>query len=261
MDLSPARARRLARLGAYTLLVIFLVTVVPVALPLPLGDPSALLTLLAELLANSPLPLVALVLLLIGLAGEPLPALWELGLARWLPVLLRAVALLYLLCAVAVIATAGRIEASGGRELNARMQASAQRLERLRQNLNTPNNTRELQGLLAEEPALLQALQQRLEADGLEADDSEATLAQQRQLAVELLNRGLANLRAQSSRERANAGANLRRQALRLSLSALVYAMFHSLASLIWPRSLADTMLRVLEARSAPDSTADPPPP
>ncbi|MCP9888948.1 hypothetical protein KBY96_13540 [Cyanobium sp. ATX 6A2] len=256
MDLSPARARRLARLAAYTLLVIFLVTLVPVALPLPLADPSALLTLLAELLANSSLPLVALVLLLIGLAGPPLPALWELGLARWLPLLLRAVALLYLLSAVAVISIAGRIEATGSQGLEAQVQASVQRLDRLRQSLDVPTDAGALQRLLAVEPALLQALQQRLEAG-----DDAATLAQQRKLAAELIDRGLANLRAQGVRERAEASGTLRRQVLRLSLSAVVYALFHVLASLIWPLSLADTMLRVLESRSAPDPAADPPPP
>ena len=58
-----------------------------------------------------------------------------------------------------------------------------------------------------------------------------------------------ANLRRQSQLARSDASGQLARQMVRLSLTALIYALYCLFSALIWPRSLQTTVERVLEAR------------
>ncbi|MCT0225933.1 HpsJ family protein [Synechococcus sp. CS-1328] len=245
MDFSGPRARSLARLSAYTLLLTFLITLVGATLPLPLHDPQRAFAVLAELIGNSTVPVVAVVLLYFGLTGTTLPAFLEWRLLRLLRPLLRLAALLYLLTALAVVGTALAVERSGISQLEAELQTSLVGLQRLRQAVAAASDGSSLRQLMANQPGMLEALRQEQPSA---ADDS--PLAAQRTRAAELLDRAEANLRQQSTRRRADASGNLTRQALRLGLSALIYGLFHLAASLLWPRSLIDTRDRILEARA-----------
>ncbi len=242
MDFSARRARTLARLCAYALLATFLLTVAGGALPLPLGDAQRAFSLLAELIANSTVPVVALFLLFHGLGGKGLPALWEWRLLRLVRPLLRLAALLYLLTALALAGVTLQVERDGVSRLDAEMQSGMAGLQRLRQAVQAAPDAAALQQLLASQPGLLEAL---------DSPDATPSLAERRRQAALLLDRAAANLRQQSTRRRADASGSLIRQALRLGLSALVYALFHLAASLLWPRSLLDTRERILQARAA----------
>ena len=136
MDFTSHRARSLARLSAYTLVLIFLISLLASLFPLPLEDPQRALAVLQELLERSTVPLVALLFLFAGLAGDALPAPWEMGLASWMGPLLRLVALGYLLTAIAVVAVAARLESTGITQLSGQVQSSLQELQNLRQEVN-----------------------------------------------------------------------------------------------------------------------------
>ncbi|MEO1002574.1 MAG: hypothetical protein AAFX65_05620 [Cyanobacteria bacterium J06638_7] len=248
IDFHARRARTLARLSAYTLLASFVLMVGGGALPLPLGDPQRAFALLAELVANSTVPVVALFLLFHGLGGKGLPAFWEWRLLRLVRPLLRLVALLYLLTALALAGLALQVERAGVSRLEAELQSGAAGLQRLRQALQSAPDVASLQQLLAGQPGLLEALDAGPPAP---APTPEISLAERRRQAALLLDRAEANLRQQTTRRRADASGNLTRQALRLGLSALVFGLFHLAASLLWPRSLLDTRERLLEARAA----------
>ena len=247
MDFTGRRARSLARLGAYTLLVVFLISLVSAAQPPPLDNSDRAMALIGELLERSSLPLVALLLLYFGFADEAQPALWEVGLlARWLRPLLRLVALAYLLLAIAVIGLAQRIEATGVGQLTTQVQTSLQTLERLRQGVDQAADPQQLRQLLSTDPALIEAMRQA----GVPAGEA-GTLPEQQAQARQLLERAEANLSAASQRRRADASGNLTRQALRLVLLALTYGGFFLLAGFIWPRSVAATLERAIERRDA----------
>ncbi|MCP9927878.1 HpsJ family protein [Cyanobium sp. CH-040] len=247
MDFTGRRARSLARLGAYTLLAVFLISLLSAVLPPPLDNPDRAMALIAELLERSSLPLVALLLLYAGLADDAQPALWEVGLlARWLRPLLRLVALAYLLLAIAVIGLAQRIEVTGVGQLTSQVQTSLQTLERLRQGVDSAADPQQLRQLLSHDPALMEAMRQA----GVPAGEA-GTLSEQRALARQLLERAELNLRDASQRRRADASGNLTRQALRLVLLALAYGSFFLLAGFIWPRSVAATLERAIERRDA----------
>jgi hypothetical protein len=261
MDFSARRARTLARLSAYVLLATFALTLLGGWLPVPLGDGQHVFALLTELIANSTVPVVAIFLLFHGLGGRGLPALWEWRLLRLVRPLLRLAAVLYLLTALALVGVVMHVESSGVARLDAELQGGVAGLQRLRQGVQTAQDAAALQQLLASQPGLLQALDAaRLprEGDRPPADDAgTAPLSERRRQALLLLDRAEANLRVEATRRRADASGNLARQATRLGLSALVYAAFHLLASLLWPRSLLDTRERILEARAARQAEED----
>lgn len=245
IDFSTRRARTLARLCAYTLLATFLLMVVGGALPLPLGDAQRAFTLLAELIANSTVPVVALFLLFHGLGGKGLPALWEWRLLRLVRPLLRLAALLYLLTALTLVALTLQVERDGVGRLEAELQGGVAGLERLRQAVQAAPDAAALEQLLQGQPGLLEALDA-----GPPAGGGAASLAERRRQASQLLDRAETNLRLQSTRRRADASGTLTRQALRLGLISLVFGLFHLAASVLWPRSLLDTRERILQARA-----------
>lgn len=262
MDFSPRRARTLARLSAYSLLATFLLTLAGGWLPVPLGDDQRVFSLLAELIANSTVPVVGLFLLFYGLSGKGLPALWEWGLLRLLRPLLQLAALLYLLTALALVGVVLRVESAGAARLDAELQNGLAGLERLRQAVQSAPDAAALQQLLASQPGLLEALDVGLPAgDGSAPAAKGTSLADRQRQASQLLDRAEASLVSQTTRRQADASGNLNRQALRLGLSALVYALFHLAASLLWPRSLLDTRERILEARAARLAEEDEAPP
>ncbi|MFQ6537980.1 MULTISPECIES: hypothetical protein [Aphanothece] len=246
MEFTGRRTRSLARLAAYVLLLVFLLSLLGSALPLPLGDPDRAMLLLNEVLERSPLPLIGVLALFFGFAEDAQPAIWEVMLARGLRPLLRLAALAYLLLALAVLGLADRIEANGVQLLSGQLQTSLQSLERLRRGVDQAGDAQTLQTLLAQDPRLIQAMQQA----GITVGEAR-TFPQQQALARQLLERAEGNLRQTGQRRRADASGNLTRQSVRLVLVALCYAGFHLLASFIWPPSLALTLERAVERRQA----------
>lgn len=246
MDFTGRRARSLARLSAYTLLAVFLISLIAASIPLPLDDPDRAMALLGELLERSTLPLVAVLVLYLGFADDAQPALWEVELARWLRPLLRLAALVYLLVAIGVIGIARSIEATGVGRLTNQVQTSLQAIERLRQEVDQAPDPQALRQSLARDPRLIEAMTRTGLPPG-----QEGTLARQQALARELLDRAEANLRQASRRRRADATGNLSTQSVRLVLTALSYGLFFLLAGAIWPASVLDTRERVLDRREA----------
>ncbi len=244
LDFTGRRARTLARLCAYTLLVIFLISLLVAVLPLPLANPQRALALVTELLERSTVPLVAVLFLFFGLADDALPGIWECRLALAIRPLLRLAALLYLLSAIAVFSTSQRLESVGVSNLKTQLQASLTGLSQLRTQVEQAPDPDTLRRLVAQQPGLVQAM-----TEGGVTLDGDASIARQRAVAAELLERAEANLRNQGLQRRADASGNLTRQALRLSFTAIVYAVFYLLAAMIWPRSVAATVEKVLESR------------
>ncbi|MFS6828118.1 hypothetical protein [Cyanobium sp. ATX-6F1] len=149
---SGRRGRTFARVTAYTLLALFLVSAVPAALPFALAQPERLFGSLREILERSTLPVVALVVLYAGLSGEAAPSLWEARLAIWLRPLLRLVALLYLLTAVAIVAVAGEVQSQGLAQFKGQLQANLTGLAELRQQFNAAPDATVLRRLLEQQP-------------------------------------------------------------------------------------------------------------
>ena len=77
MEFTSRRTRTLARLAAYTVLVIFLCSVLAKVFPLPLSDSSTALNALSEVIERSSLPIFATTLLYMGMTDDALPAYWE----------------------------------------------------------------------------------------------------------------------------------------------------------------------------------------
>lgn len=247
MEFTGRRTRSLARLGAYTLLLVFLISLLTIALPLPLGDADRSILLFNELLERSSLPLLALLALFFGLADDAQPAIWEVVLARWLRPVLRFTALAYLVLAIALIALAGRIEETGVSRLAGQVQDSLQKIERLRQAVDQAPDPQSLRQVLQQQdPRLIQAMQEA----GVRAGEP-GSFSQQQALARQLLQRAEANLRQSSQRRRADASGNLTRQTVRQVLVALCYAVFSLLASFSWPRSVAASLDRAIQRRQA----------
>ncbi len=246
VDFSLGRARTLARLCAYTLLAVFLISLLAASLPLPLGDPQRALALLTELVERSTLPAVAVLFLFTGFSGDALPALWECHLARWIRPLLRAVIVLYLILAIAVIGLGQHLRATGTASLNAQVQGSVDGLRQMRQRVKAETDPVELGRFVASQPMLQQAFQQ-----GQAPLGPSVPLGEQRQRIEALLDRAEANLLLQAQRRRADATGALFRQVARLTLVAIVYALFYLAAGLIWPRSVVATADRVLRSRQA----------
>jgi hypothetical protein len=245
------QVRTLSRLCAYTLLAIFLISLLSIALPLPLADPQRSLGLMAELLERSTLPLVAMFFLFFGLSEQALPALWECRLAVWLRPLLLLVALFYLLTAIAIVGVSQRLGSTAASTLNTQVQATASGLQSLRKSVAQAPDAASLRRLLANQPALLQVLQQL--GPSLSA---EAPWLEQQQQLEQLLDRADVNLKRQAQQLRADASGNLGRRSIRLSLTAISYAIFYLLCSMIWPRSVAATLERIRKARLDQEDSA-----
>lgn len=96
--------------------------------------------------------MVALVVLYAGLSGEAAPSLWEARLAIWLRPLLRLVALLYLLTAVAIVAVAGEVQSQGLAQFKGQLQANLTGLAELRQQFNAAPDATVLRRLLEQQP-------------------------------------------------------------------------------------------------------------
>ncbi|MGB7565613.1 MAG: HpsJ family protein [Prochlorococcaceae cyanobacterium] len=231
---SPGRARSFARLTAYTMLGLFVVSAIPALLPLAFAQPERLFGSLRELLERSTLPLVALILLFAGFGGAALPAGWEVRLATWLRPLLRLVALLYLITAVAIVAVADEIQSQGVAQLKGQLQTSLTALKGFRQQVQTAPDGPSLRRLLAQQPPLRPSL----------SDPSSplaspvASVEQQRAAAAQLLDRVEANFKAEDLRRRSDAAGNLLKENLRLAATAAIYTIFYLLASLLWPARL-----------------------
>lgn len=245
-DFSHRRVRSLGRLCAYTLVLVFTASMLTSLFPLPFADAQRTLAFLNELLERSTLPAVALFFLFFGFSGDALPALWECQLARWLRSLLRLVALLYLISAVAILGVGQQLSRTGVAVLDGQVRTSLDNLRQFREQVNGETSVDRLRGLVARQPQILQALQQ----EGTPLDQN-SPLPELRQQVDRLLTRVEANVRRQSQTARANTAGQLARQMVRLSLTALIYALYYLGASLIWPRSMLATVERVRQARHA----------
>ncbi|MFY8148232.1 MAG: hypothetical protein ACOVNL_03320 [Prochlorococcaceae cyanobacterium] len=245
---SPRRTRSFARLTAYTLLSLFLISALAAFLPPPFGRPERLFPVLGELLAErSPLPLLALILLFAGFGGDTAPALWEARLVPLLRPLLRFCALLYLLTAVALVAVTGQLQGRGSAQLSGQLDAALNGIAAFRSQVRAAPDTATLRQQLEAQPPLRAML-----ADPSSAlADAGAPLLKQRQAALQLLDRVEANLRADNLRQRADAGGTLQKESLRLVLTALVYAGFYLLASALWPRSAGPLLDRARAGKAS----------
>ena len=245
---SGRRARSFARITAYTLLVLFLISAVAAFLPPPFGRPDRLFPVLGELLAErSTLPLLGLILLFAGLVGGVARAVWEARLAALIRPLLRLAALLYLLTAVALFAVAGQMQSQGVAQLNAQVQANLKEVAALRSQVTAASDADGLRRLLAAQ----QPFRPMLSDPSSPLSDPTAPLPRQRQAALGLLDRAEANLRLAALRRRADAGGTLQKETLRLVLTALVYVVFYGLASVLWPRSLGSLLERARATRAS----------
>ncbi|WP_158218467.1 HpsJ family protein [Synechococcus sp. 1G10] len=246
IDFTSRRGGSLARIAAYTFLLIFLLNLLTIFLPPPFLDPERTFSSLVELVERSTLPLVAVLFLFFGLTGEALPALWECRLARLFRPLLLVAALLYLVTTFTVVAAAQRIEATGIANSKAQIERSKGELEQLRNSLLSGSNDAALQRVLSSQPGLAQALQQQGGGNW-----AELSMAERRKRVEQLIDTSEVNLARQAMATRANASGKLRRQTLLTGLTAFLYTLFFLSAHLIWPRSLAATRERIFQAREA----------
>ena len=188
-DFSRRKVRSLGRLCAYTLLLVFLASVITALLPPPFASPQRMLAVITEVLERSTLPAVAVLFLFFGFSGDSLPALWECWLARWLRPLLRLAALLYLLTAVAVVGVGQRLTSDGVASLEGQLRTSIENLGKFRQQVDGETSVERLRALVARQPQILQALQQ----EGTPLDQN-SPLPELRQQVDRLLTRLEANL-------------------------------------------------------------------
>ncbi len=251
-DFSRRRVRSLSRLCAYTLLLVFLASVLTALVPPPFSDSQSSLALINEVLERSTLPVVAVLFLFFGFSGDALPALWECVLARWFRPLLRLAVLLYLLTAVAAVGVGQQLSRSGVASLDGQVRTSVENLRKFREQVDGETSVVRLRALVARQPQILQALQQ----EGTPLDQN-SPLPELRQQVDRQLTRVEANLRSQSQLARSNASGQLARQMVRLAITALIYALYYLAASLIWPRSILATVEWVRAARLARQAAED----
>ncbi len=255
IDFTSNRAGSLARIAAYTFLLIFFVNVVAIVLPPPFLDPERTFRSLIELVERSTLPLVAVLFLFLGLTGETLPALWECRIARWFRPLLLVAALLYLLTLLTIFGAAHRIESTGIASSKEQIERSKWELQQLRRSLESGADDASLQRLLGSQPALVKALQ-------LQGGPtwSELSMLERRQRVEQVIDASEVNMTRQALAARANASGKLRKQAMLTGLTALFYSLFFLSAHLIWPRSLTATRERILKTREErlAETTEDP---
>lgn len=251
LDCTSGRLRSLARLSAYTLFAIFLISLLAAALPFPSGDPQRILALITEVLERSSLPLVALVFFFFGLVVDAIPALWECRLALLLRPFLWLVSLLYLLIALAIFPVAQGVETAGVRALNSGVESSVALIQDLRKGLDRASDAAGLRAVVSRQQGLVQAMREKGVAPG-----SDAPIEVQRRAAADLLDQAETNLRNQSLQQRSEATGRLTRQSLRLALLSVIFAIFYGFAGLIWPQSLDSTVERILEQRRGQEEAA-----
>ena len=250
-EFGARRGRTIARLAAYSLLLLFLISVLVAVLGSLSTDPARALNLITEVLERSTLPLVAVLFLYLGFSGDAVPAKWECRIALWMRPLLRLAALLYLITAIAVAALIPQLEAARVATLESRLQQSEQGLAALRQGVEQVGDAALLRRLLAVQPQLLRSF----ETEG--GANPDEPLDVQRSRANTLLERAETNLRREYQGQRAELSFGLARQAVRLALTAFVYALFYLLVAQIWPRSLAATVERIRALRTRREAEAE----
>lgn len=243
---SGRRVRSYSRISGYTLLAVLLVSLPLAFVPFPAADPSRLLAVLRELLERSTLSVVGTALLFMGLEAPALPALWECRLARALRPLLLLAAAAYLFTVFALLGVGESLQADTAREFERQLQARQAALAEVRAQLAAVDSSAALRRFLEDQPLL----QPVLATSESPVADPAAPLEQQRARTEALLVRVETNLRNQLGRRRADASGGLRREQLRLILTALIYAAFHGLAWLLWPSSLGPLLERVRQARA-----------
>lgn len=243
-DFSNRRAAALARMAAYGLALVFLISLVAVFLPPPFLDPQRMSNVLVELVERSTLPLVASVLLFWGFSGRARPALWECRLVGWLRPLLLLVTLLYMSTTITLGLIGQRLEVAGLATTDAQLQRSQAELQRARNLVAEIPDEATLKAWLSSQPTLRQALDQLPDSDQLPDDAEEIRARINRLLAI-----SEANLQRDVVRAKAELSARLWGRMFRAGLTALVYATYFGLAYLVWPRSLLNTRERAWKQR------------
>ncbi|MEB3319781.1 MAG: hypothetical protein VKI63_02435 [Cyanobium sp.] len=229
---SRRRLQALCRLGAYALLVEFLINLLRRFLPLPTSlEPVRLLGLIDFLLTISSMALLVVVLLFAGLADGVRPARWEWWLARLLRPLLALIAVLYVLLIPPSIVLSHQIRTNGEQALQTQTAQRAGQLKAYRNLLEKAADAPGLRRLIEAQPQMRQALSS---PDSPFADPS-APLPQQRQLALRVLDRLEIGLQEATLKQRADAAGQLQLELLRLCGLSLVYGFFFALVSPIWP--------------------------
>lgn len=230
-----SRLQALCRIGAYALLVEFLISLLRTLLPIPTSlEPTRLIGLIDFLLTVSSMALLVVVLLFAGLCDGVRPARWEWWLARLLRPFLALVAVLYVLLIPPTIVLSQQIGAAADQALRAQDAQRAGQLKAYRNLLEKASDAPALQRLVEAQPQMRLALSS---PDSPFADVT-APLPRQRQLTLRLLDQIDINLQEASLRRRADGAGQLQLQQLRLCGLAVVYGFFFALVSLIWPRQL-----------------------
>jgi hypothetical protein len=245
VDLSLGRLRALARLAAYALQLLFLISVVTSLLPWPAADGQRWLALLSELIERSTLPLVASVLLLAGLSGAVVPARWELAPIHRQRGLLRLAAGLYFVTALALLPLAHQLSEQRGQTIQSQLSQSASQLKALQQQVTGSDS---LDSLLR----LVPTAEQRQELE--KAGDVEAARA----LLLQRLKNEAALQQRRGLSALAEAQGAVWKNAMRLTLSALVYVLYFLLASLAWPARWPQLIERIRQHQQQAEDDKDP---
>ena len=243
-EFTSQRLRSLVRLGAYTLLLLFVIHGVSGWLPFPSDQPSVVLARIGELLERSTLPLVAVLLLYGGLLGRSLPSLWEWRLARMLKPLLLLVAALYVAAGGLLLPVSHRIETEGVKRLQSELSQARSQLKAYGAAVERSSSAPELQRLLANQPALVRQLRNSGN-DPAQANN----LAAVRQQTLVLVRSQAAQLEREAIRRESQARGELGQQVLRRLLSAAGLALFFLIAGLSWPSRLPEMGRRIALAR------------
>jgi hypothetical protein len=241
--LPERRGRTLARLAAYSLVVSVVFSLLLQLFPIQIRDPAWALARASLVLDQSPLLVIALVLLYYGIAEDALPALWECRLALLLRQPLRLLPLLYL-GLILVIGFAGSgVEARSVNGLRQQLDQQLRSVTQLRDTVKAQDDVRALLQLVDAQPMLqIVPVKEAVESVGTL---SELRVGQIRRPLLEHLEQLPSRLQASSLRSIANASGNVVREQLRLGIRAVTYGLFFLLAGIIWPRSMAGTMERV----------------
>ncbi len=244
-DFTNRRASALARLAAYGLALVFLVSLVAVFLPPPFLNPQRLSNALVELVERSTLPLVASALLFWGFSGRARPALWECRAVRVLRPLLLLVALLYLLTTISLGLIGQRLEVEGLAAADLQLRGSQAELQRARSLVGEIPDESTLKAWLGSQPALRQALDQQTGNDQVPDDAEDIRARINRLLAI-----SEANLQRDAVRAKAEISARVWGRIIRAGLTSLIYAIYFGLVYLLWPRSLLKTVQRAWKQRN-----------
>ena len=233
-EFSRRSLQSMARLAAYVLLFEYLLNGAINALP-PTAQPERLFGQIGGLLDTASLPVLAVVLLYGGLNVGVRPARWEWRLARLMRPLLGIGAALFLLLVPAVWGLGASIQASGNAVLRQQAAQVEQQLGGYRNALSAVGDAAQLRKLIGAQPQL----QPVLSSPESPFANPNAAFPQQREQALKLVDRVLANLKAESLARRAAAAGDLRKQQMRMSAMALAHAVFFALACMVWPDGLS----------------------